>query len=110
KMVGLVSSILNNGSAGLVNLNLLKTQKLLAAYVFPYVLNDYTLLAMQAVPLEGQSLEEARNLMLDELAKLRRGEFSDDLISSVVNNMKKQVLERREQYSARAEDLLNVFI
>lgn len=37
---------------------------------------------------EGQKLEDVRALMLEQIEKLKKGEFSDDLIPSVINNMK----------------------
>jgi hypothetical protein len=39
--------MLTNGQAGLIDLDLVKKQKLLAAYAFPYVLKDYSVLLLQ---------------------------------------------------------------
>lgn len=109
QMLNLLGSILTNGSAGLIDLDLVKSQKLLGAAAFPYILKDYSMLILQGNPSQGQSLDQVKDLLLAELAKLRRGEFSDDLITSIVNNERKSQIARNDNYQDRAEDLMNAF-
>ncbi|MGE8426416.1 MAG: insulinase family protein [Sphingobacterium sp.] len=109
RMLNLMSQILTNGSAGLIDLDLVKNQKLLGAGAFPYVLKDYSLLLLQGNPGQGQSLEEVQQLLLQELAKLRKGEFSDELITAIVNNAKKDEIKQNESYGDRAESLMDAF-
>lgn len=109
RLLNLVGNMLTNGQAGLIDLDLVKKQKLLAAYAFPYVLKDYSVLLLQGRPTEGQSLDEVRNLLLQEIDKLRKGEFSDDLIESIVNNEKKNIIQKDEKYSSRASILMDEF-
>lgn len=109
QMLELVGNILTNGSAGLIDLNLVKKQKLLQAFAFPYILKDYSVLILQGNPVEGQSLDDVKALMLAELDKLKKGDFSDDLIQAIVNNEKKKIIERNESYSDRADELMNNF-
>lgn len=109
QMLTLVGDILTNGSAGLIDLNLVKQQKLLAAYAFPYVLKDYSVLMLGGNPTDGQNLEEVRELLLGQIDKLKAGDFSDDLITSIINNEKKSALEVNESYSRRASDLMDNF-
>src|SRR5690606_40167269 len=68
-----------------LDLNLVKSQKLLGAGAFPYVLKDYSLLILQGNPSQGQSLEDVQALLLAEIEKLRKGEFSDELITSIID-------------------------
>ncbi len=109
QMLQLVGSILTNGAAGLIDLDLVKKQKLLSAYAFPYVLIDYSMLILQGGPVEGQSLDDVKQLILAELDKLKKGDFPDDLLTSIVNNEKKSVIEQNEKYSSRAYMLMDVF-
>ncbi|MBB2954004.1 pitrilysin family protein [Sphingobacterium sp. JUb56] len=109
QMLNLLGNMLTNGSAGLIDLDLVKSQKLLGAGAFPYVLKDYSMLIMQANPSQGQSLDDVKSLILGELDKLRKGDFSDDLITSIVNNEKKSEISRNESYSNRAEELMDAF-
>lgn len=109
RLLNFVGSMLTNGQAGLIDLDLVKKQKLLAAYAFPYTLKDYSVLLLQGKPTEGQSLDEVKNLLLQEIDKLRKGEFSDDLIQSIVNNEKKNTIQKDEKYASRASILMDEF-
>jgi len=109
QMLNLLANILTNGSAGLIDLDLVKSQKLLGAGAFPYVLKDYSMLILQGNPSQGQNLDDVKQLILSELTKLRNGEFSEDLITSIVNNEKKSEISRNDSYKARAEELMNTF-
>lgn len=109
QILTLVGSMLTNGSAGLMDLDLVKKQQLLGAYAFPYVLKDYSMLLLLGMPTEGQSLDEVKALMLQEISKLKTGDFSDDLITSIINNEKKTALESNDNYSTRAYELMDNF-
>ncbi|UKB77762.1 M16 family metallopeptidase [Chryseobacterium sp. MEBOG07] len=109
RMLNLVGNMLTNGQAGLIDLDLVKKQKLLGAYAGAYILKDYSVLLLQGKPTEGQSLDEVKNLLLQEIDKLRKGEFSDDLIQSIVNNEKKSIIQKDEKYSSRASILMDEF-
>lgn len=109
QMLTLMSNILSNGAAGLIDLNVNKAQKLLNASVFPYVLKDYSMLVLEGRPLDGQSLEEVRAILMDELEKLRKGEFDEELLTAIVNNEKKAQIMSRESYKSLANDLMNTF-
>lgn len=109
QMLELVGNILTNGSAGIIDLNLVKKQKLLGAGAFPYVLKDYSTLLIQGNPTDGQSLDEVKNLLLGELENLKKGNFPDDLIPSIVNNERKRIIEENENYGSRASNLMSNF-
>jgi len=109
RMLDLVGSILSNGKAGLVDLDLTKKQKLLSAGAGANTMKDYSVLNLRGNPAKGQSLEEVKNLLLGEITKLKKGEFADDLIPSIVNNEKKSIIESNESYKSRANDLMGAF-
>jgi predicted Zn-dependent peptidase len=94
RLLDLMGSMLTNGKAGLFDLDLIKKQKLLSASASSYTLKDYGVLMLRGNPVKGQSLEQVRDLMLSEIAKLRAGDFSDDLILSIVNNEKKRLIRQ----------------
>ena len=71
-LANLIGSILTNGKAGLIDLNLVKKQKLLRAGAFPYLLVDYGLLYISASPSQGQSLDEVRKLIVNEIDNLKK--------------------------------------
>lgn len=108
-LADLVGSILTNGKAGLMDLNLVKKQKLLRASAFTYTLIDYGILYLSGAATTGQSLDEVKDLMLQQIDNLKKGNFDDDLIPSIVNNIKKDKIEETEKYSDRASLLMDAF-
>ncbi len=108
-LANLIGSILTNGKAGLIDLNLVKKQKLLRAGAFPYLLVDYGLLYISAAPSQGQSLDEVRKLIVNEIDNLKKGNFDDDLLPSIVNNFKKDAIQEAETYGGRANLLMQAF-
>lgn len=108
-LADLVGSILTNGKAGLLDLNLVKKQKLLRASASAFALIDYGVLYLNAAPTKGQSLEEVKSLVLEQIENLKKGNFDDDLIPAIVNNMKKEKIQQDESYSSRAQALMDAF-
>ena len=105
-----VAEMLSNGTAGLMDLNLNQPMKLMMSGAYCDAMTDYSMLMLLGYPNEGQTLEEVRELMLGELAKLRAGNFDDDLLVSVVNNNKLQYLKGLDSNRARTSQLVNAFI
>ena len=108
-LADLVGQILTNGKAGLMDLNLVKKQKLLRAGASAFTLIDYGILYMSGNATQGQSLEEVKTLMLGEVDNLKKGNFDDNLITSIINNLKKSTILASETYSSRASDLMDAF-
>jgi hypothetical protein len=109
RLLDLMGSMLTNGKAGLFDLDLVKKQKLLSAGASSYTLKDYSVLLLRGNPIKGQSLDQVKDLMMTEISKLRKGEFSDDLIKSIVNNQKKEKIIDNESYVNRANNLMSDF-
>ena len=108
-LADLVGKILTNGKAGLMDLNLVKKQKLLNASAFTYTLIDHGILYLSAAPTNGQSLEEVKTLVLNEIENLKKGNFDNQLITSIINNIKKDKIYETEKYSDRASNLMDAF-
>ena len=105
-----VSQMLKNGTAGLMDLNLDQPQRIMESDIYADEMTDYSLLWVMGYPNDGQSLEQVRDLLLGEIEKLRKGDFDDDLLTSVVNNTKLQYLRGLNNNRARAGFLVNAFI
>lgn len=105
----LLCQILHNGSAGIFDLDLIKSQKVQDAWVYPYVMKDHSILLIGATPIQGQSLEELRKLLIVSLEKLKQGDFSDDLLRAVINNEIRARMERIGDYKFLAEQLTSAF-
>ncbi len=109
-MADLVSTILSNGKAGLLDLNLSKQQKLLSAGASVRQYKDYGLFMLLATPKQGQTLEEAANLLLEQIELLKKGQFDEELIKAIVANYKLDEIRGLESNEARAGALMDVFI
>ena len=106
----IAASILSNGKAGLIDLDVNQQQKALMAEAYNETQPDYGSFFVEGTPKDGQSLEELRDLLLAEVAKLAAGDFDESLIESTVNNLKLQKMRRLEFNSARAMSYVNAFI
>jgi len=106
----LVSSILSNGKAGIADLDLIQAQKVNSFFGFNYTRPDYGEFLLFGYPRAGQSLEEVRELMLEEIAKLRAGDFDDELIQATINNYKLSKMRQLERNGNRAMAFVNSFI
>ena len=108
--VDVIADMLSNGTAGLMDLNLNQPLKVMMSGAYSDMMTDYSMLMLMGYPNEGQTLEEVRELMLAELAKLRSGDFDDDLLVSVVNNNKLNYLRRIDNNGARTSQMVNAYI
>jgi len=109
-MVKLVDMILANGQAGLIDLDLVQQQKVLNAYSFVDENTDFTLHKLYGEPKEGQKLEDVKALLVDEIEKVKRGEFGDWLLPAIIQNQKLQRMKAAEENSSRAYTIMGCFV
>ncbi len=105
-----ISDMLSNGKAGLFEINLEQKMKIQGAGAFPYALHDYTAFIVEGMPNKDQKLEDVRTLVLGEMDKLRKGEFSDDLLPSVIANKKLNYYKGLDSNDNRASIMGDAFI
>jgi len=106
----MAGSVMNNGKAGLIDININNKQKLLAAGSGVYGLSDRDMFIMVGYPKEGQTLEEVRDILLEEVKNLREGNFSDKLIPACVANTKLSRQRALESNEARASMFVDNFV
>ena len=109
-MMELVSMLLSNSEAGLIDLNLNQKQKVLGAYSYPLRLSDYSIHMLSANPNKGQSLADVEALLISQLDSLKEGNFPDWLIGAVVNDYKKSLMTSLESNDDRADNFVTAFI
>ncbi len=109
-VANIVSSILYNGQAGLIDLDLVQQQKILSAYAYNSAQPDYGAFIVSARPKEGQTLDDVKALLLAEVEKLRTGDFDETLIEATVNNYKTYVMRSLEENEDRAMLYVQSFI
>lgn len=106
----IVGSVLYNGQAGLIDLDLNQQQKVLSAYGYASTQPDYGTFLVAGRPKAGQSLDEVRDLLLAEIAKLRNGDFDEKLIEATINNYKLDRMRSLEDNGNRAITYVYSFI
>lgn len=110
ELIRLCDMILANSTAGLIDLNLNQTQRVLGASSFTYVLSDYSAHMMNGRAKQGQSLREVEELLLDQIDSLKAGNFPDWLPQACINDLKLGRLRRLESNRGRTGMMVNAFI
>lgn len=105
-----IEDILNNGKAGIFDLNLSQPMKVQYAGGSVLTEQDYSAFLLVGMPKPDQSLEEVRSLMLGEIDNLKKGNFSDDLLPSVINNKKLSYQRALDNNQWRVRQHMNAFI
>ena len=106
----LMEDVLSNGRAGLFDLDLNQTMKVQRANGGTELMHDHGAFFLMGTPKEGQSLDEVKTLMLGEIDKLKKGDFPDNLLPSIINNMKRSHYQRLESNEGRADMFVDAFI
>ncbi len=108
--LSLLGSLFYNGKAGLIDLNLVQPMKIMGALAGYEAMHDYGMFVLLGVPVKGQKLEEVRSLLLEQMDKLKKGDFDDNLLTSAVNNYKVSQYRELENNDSRANKFVEAFI
>lgn len=109
-MVTMIDMILANSAAGLLDLNLNQSQKVLGSSSFVMTFKDYSTHILTGNARSGQTLEEVKNLLLEQVEKVKKGEFPDWLPQAIINNLKLTEIKNQESNRQRADYLVNTYI
>ncbi len=73
--------------------------------------NDYSSTMIVYIPkVVGQSFDEARELTLAQIDKLKKGEFSDAYFNAILLNKKKDIALEEESNQSRAMNMVSAFM
>ncbi|KAB1229484.1 M16 family metallopeptidase [Chryseobacterium viscerum] len=110
-LADIVANILSNrGEAGLLDLHINQTQKMLWGQAFSVGLKEYGYFSIVAVPKETQTLEEAKDLVLEEIELIKKGEFPDWMLPAIINDFKLQRMKALETTEGLATNLYDTYI
>lgn len=109
-ILSVISEVLNNGDCGIIDVNLNNSQKVLGAGAGSYGLADQGAFLLIGMPNAGQTLDQVRDLLLEQMAQLRAGNFADDLIPAIVNNYKLMLQRQLESNDNRADMFVESFV
>ncbi len=103
-------SILYNGKAGLIDLNLNKKQATLGASASLESMKDYSVLKLTAKNKTEQTLQQVRDLLLSQIALIKQGKFDETLLRATVDNARLALLQGLDNNGNRVNDLLEPFV
>ncbi|MGI9250384.1 MAG: M16 family metallopeptidase [Pseudohongiellaceae bacterium] len=106
----LLDMILDNRTAGLINLNLNQQQRVLNAGSSPSFFNDAGTQTLYGSPKQNQTLAEVEQLLLDQIELVKAGEFEDWIIPAIINDFKKGVKAGLENNVARVTTMRDAFL
>ncbi|RZJ46642.1 MAG: insulinase family protein, partial [Chryseobacterium sp.] len=110
-LADVVANILSNrGEAGLLDLNINQTQKMLWAQAYTLGLKNYGYFSMVAVPKENQTLSEATGMVLEQIELVKKGDFPDWMLPAIINDFKIQRMKALETASGLANNLFDTYI
>jgi predicted Zn-dependent peptidase len=107
--VKLIDMLLNNSEAGLIDLNLKQKQTVLGAGSYVDMMNDYSVHTFYGNPKQNQSLEEVKELIIEQINKVKAGEFEDWLLPAVMADLKKSAMKGLENNQSRANSMVMAF-
>lgn len=109
-LASLLESVLNNGSCGLVDININQQQRCMGAYAGSYILNDYGAFLFGGQPVEGQTLAQVQDLFAEQVDLVKQGRFEDWMLEAAINNMKLSIMKQAESNNSRASQMAYAFV
>lgn len=110
KAAQMISWLLSNNSTGLIDKNLVRKQMVLSAFAGVEQMNDYGVFLLMGEPQEGQTLDSVKTLLLQQMEKVRRGDFDEGLLKSIVLNKDIDQIKSFKENRARASFLMQAFV
>ena len=110
RLLTMMDMVLSNSSAGLIDLNLNQSQKLIGGGCFPRIMKDYSFHGFFGSPKQGQTLEEVKDLLLSQIEEVKSGNFPDWLLLAIISDLKLEQIKRLEGNSGRANEFVEAFI
>lgn len=102
----MVDMLLSNASSGLIDVNLGRSQRVIEPGAYQNLMTDFSMHIFSGRPAPGQSLEEVRDLLLQQIEILRSNPIDADLMQAIVRNLRKSYYESISTYSGRAYTIL----
>ncbi|MDE5762070.1 MAG: insulinase family protein, partial [Bacteroidales bacterium] len=105
----LVATVLTNDKTGLMDVNLNQAQKVMFAGAYYMSLADYGVMELVGMPRQGQTLEEVRDLLLEQIEKLKNGEFDEAMLKATLANFEVEQYQNLRNNNNRAMMMMEAF-
>ena len=108
--ISMVDMLLSNGKVGLMDVDLDQKMAVMGVGTGIWDLKDYSMFVLEGVPNEGQTLDEVKALLLAEVEKLKKGEWDEKLIHSIVANERLAQLTAYDSNDSRVSQMVDCYI
>lgn len=108
--LNVLSEVLQNGKSGIIDVNVSQPQRVLSMSAFPYAMADKGSFVIVGRPKDGQTLDDVRRIILEQVQTLTDGQFADDLIPAIINNLKLQMQSGFESNESRVDYFVDAFV
>ena len=98
----MADAVLMNGSCGIIDENINQKQLAMSASSGVSDLNDYAYFRLYGRPKEGQTLEQLKDLLLQQIEILKSGNWDEKLLTAAINNRKLRDMTSLESNTNRA--------
>ena len=98
----MADAVLMNGSCGIIDENINQKQLAMSASSSVSDLNDYAYFRLYGRPKEGQTLEQLKDLLLQQIEILKSGDWDENLLTAAINNRKLRDMTSLESNTNRA--------
>ncbi len=105
-----LDNVVCNGKTGLFDLDVTLPQRVLGGGAYILEMADAGAYVMSGRPKADQSLDDVRDILLAEIDKVRKGEFSEELVEAVKANMKLDVQRGLTNNDSRANYYVQAFV
>jgi predicted Zn-dependent peptidase len=109
-MLKVMDLLLSNSAAGLIDVNLVQTQAVQAAYSYPSIDNAACALILHGEPKEGQTLEQVRDLLVQQIEAIKAGKFDEASLKAIILNSDIDQIKRFKSNTSRTYFLMEAFI
>lgn len=104
------SMLLYNGASGLIDLHLNQAQKVQSANCGGTFFKEYGIHHFTGNPKDGQSLEQVKELILNEIEKIKKGDFEQWMLKAIINDFKLKKQQAMESNSGVADAYKESFV
>lgn len=109
-MLEIVPQILSNAYCGIIDQNLIQEQKVLYGGASGDQLSDAGFMVLVGMPKNGQTLEQVEALLLEQVEKLKSGEWDESILNAIIANYKRELMTSYEDNFDRCYSMVLSFI
>jgi predicted Zn-dependent peptidase len=106
----MMAALLYNHQAGLMDIGLIQKQKILECSASYMNMTDYSVLVLYGKPRNTQSLEDVETLLIEQIERLKKGDFPDWLMSAVIKDYQFNQTKGFENNQNRVSLMTDAFV